>query len=223
MVESKSREEFISDNLRLVNHLCKRFSGRGIEYDDLYGAGCVGLIKAVDSFDESRGFCFSTYAVPVILGEIRRLFRDGGSVKVSRSVKELALKIAKVQSALEYKLCREPTVSELASALGVSAEEITEATSAAMPCVSLTNFDEEKENQIDIPVESDQSSLEDKLLLDSAISKLEPYEQNIIKLRFFEQLTQSETAKLTGMTQVGVSRAEKKILLKLRAIIGSVA
>ncbi len=223
MVEVKNREEFIADNLRLVNHLCKRFAGRGIEYDDLYGAGCVGLVKAADSFDETRGFCFSTYAVPVILGEIRRLFRDGGSVKVSRSVKELALKINKEQAALEYKLCRAPTVHEIANALGVSAEEVTEATAAAMPCVSLTNFDEDRENQTDIPVESNESALEDKLLLDSAISRLEPEEQEIIKLRFFEQLTQSETAKLTGMTQVSVSRAEKKILMKLRAIIGSVA
>ncbi|MBR6902573.1 MAG: sigma-70 family RNA polymerase sigma factor [Clostridia bacterium] len=154
MVDDKKRESFISENLRLVNHLCKRFSGRGIEYDDLYGAGCVGLVKAVDAFDETLGYQFSTYAVPVILGEIRRLFRDGGSVKVSRSVKELALKIAKEKAKLEYKLGREPKISEIAEALGVSAEDVVEAQNAVQPTVSLTIEDNDTSVQADIPVVS---------------------------------------------------------------------
>ena len=135
MVKEDRREQIVSENLRLVNHLCKRFTGRGIEYDDLYQAGCVGLVKAADAFDENLGFRFSTYAVPVILGEIRRLFRDGGSVKVSRSLKELYLKITKEKQKLEYKLNREPTVSEIACALRVSAEEVTEAISASVPAL----------------------------------------------------------------------------------------
>lgn len=223
MVDCEKRESFISENLRLVNHLCKRFSGRGIEYDDLYGAGCVGLVKAVDAFDETLGYQFSTYAVPVILGEIRRLFRDGGSVKVSRSVKELALKVAKEKARLEHKLCREPKISEIAEALGVSAEDIVEAQNAVQPTVSLTIEDNDTSVQADIPVVSQDLFVENRLLIDNAVSKLTDNEQAIIRLRYFDQLTQSETAQRLSMTQVGVSRAEKKILLKLRAIIGSVA
>ena len=162
MVKSNKREEFIRDNLRLVNHLCKRFTGRGIEYDDLYQAGCVGLIKAADAFDENLGFQFSTYAVPVILGEVRRLFRDGGSIKVSRSIKELALKILKEKPKLENKLNREPTVSEIAVALGVSADDVNEALSASVPAVSLTVFNEDGDNQADIPVVSDEYGLENR-------------------------------------------------------------
>lgn len=222
MVKDKQREVFISENLRLVNHLCKRFTGRGIEYDDLYGAGCVGLVKAADAFDENLGFQFSTYAVPVILGEIRRLFRDGGSVKVSRSVKELSLKITNEKQKLEYKLSREPTVSEIANALGISVEDVTEAVSAVQPTVSLTAVSEEGECQSDIPTVSEERELENRLLIDSAISKLETFEQEIIKFRYFCGLTQQETAQKLSMTQVAVSRAEKKILSKLRTIIGCV-
>ena len=223
MVKEDKREQIVSENLRLVNHLCKRFTGRGIEYDDLYQAGCVGLVKAVDAFDENLGFQFSTYAVPVILGEIRRLFRDGGSVKVSRSIKELYLKITKEKQKLEYKLNREPTVSEIACALSISAEEVTEAISASVPVLSLTSVNDDGENQSDIPVVSDEGLIENRLLIENAVEKLSPDEQQIIRFRYFEQLTQSETAKRLSMTQVGVSRAEKKILLKLRLIIGSVA
>ena len=125
MVEAKNtREEFIEKNLPLVHSICKRFTGRGIEYDDLYQAGCIGLIKATDNFEESKGFAFSTYAVPVIMGEVRRLFRDGGSIKVSRSVKELYLKIMRETEILEQTLNREPTISELAEKMGVSCESI---------------------------------------------------------------------------------------------------
>ena len=125
--EKTDRELFIENNLGLVRALCARFSGRGIEYDDLYQAGCMGLVKATDAFDSERGLCFSTYAVPVIMGEMRRLFRDGGAVKVSRSVKELGMKISRERQKLEQKLCREPTVKELALSLGVSPEEVAEA------------------------------------------------------------------------------------------------
>ena len=223
MVKSDNCDSLVSDNLRLVGHLCKRFSGRGVEYEDLYQAGCVGLIKAAHAFDKSLGFQFSTYAVPVILGEIRRLFRDGGSIKVSRSVKELSLKIAKEKETLQYKLCREPNVSEIAESLGVETETVAEAIGAARPTVSLTSVNDEDDRQTDIPAVSGEENLENRILLDTAISKLEPFEQSIIKLRYFEQLTQSETAKRLCMTQVGISRAEKKILVKLRSIIGSVA
>ena len=223
MVDAKSRDSFIEGNLPLVHSLCKRFVGRGIEYDDLYQAGCIGLIKAADGFDDSRGLCFSTYAVPVILGEIRRMFRDGGSVKVSRSLKELSLKVARVKSKLENQLSREPTINELAAELGVTPEEITEAQSASMPTVSLTYESDDGINEIDVSVAGPEDSLTNKLLLERAFTHLDTTEQQIIRCRYFEFLTQNETAARLGMSQVQISRAEKKILLKLRSAIGSVA
>ena len=223
MVKNAKREEFISGNLRLVNHLAKRFIGRGIEYEDLYQAGCVGLVKAADAFDEDLGFQFSTYAVPVILGEMRRLFRDGGSVKVSRSVKEMAFKIAKEKAELQYELSREPKISEIAARVGISAEEVAEVQNAVQPPVSLTEVNEDGDRQTDVPVVFEQYDNDNKVLLDTAISKLQEKERAIIRLRYFEALTQQETAKRLDMTQVAVSRAEKRILLKLRTIIGSVA
>lgn len=223
MVDTNSRDSFIESNLPLVHSLCKRFIGRGIEYDDLYQAGCVGLIKAADGFDESRGLCFSTYAVPVILGEIRRMFRDGGSVKVSRSLKELSLKVARVKNELELKLSREPTISELATELQVTTEEITEALSASMPTVSLTYEGDDGICEVNIAVAGPEDLLTDKLLLQRAFKLLDDTEQQIIRFRYFEYLTQNETAARLGMSQVQISRAEKKILLKLRSAIGSVA
>lgn len=223
MVDTPSRDEFIEGNLPLVHSLCKRFVGRGIEYDDLYQAGCVGLVKAADAFDKDRGLCFSTYAVPVILGEIRRMFRDGGSVKVSRSLKELSLKIARVRSVLEIKLSREPTICEIATELGVTPEEIAEAQSATQATVSLTYENEDGTGELDIAISGPEETLTNKLLLERAFLNLDDIEQQIIRMRYFEYLTQNETALRMGMSQVQVSRAEKKILLKLRNAIGSVA
>ena len=223
MVKDENRDAFIADNLALVHSLCTRFRGRGIEYDDLYQAGCVGLIKAADGFDNNRGLQFSTYAVPVILGEIRRLFRDGGAVKVSRGLKELQLKVARAQPQLEAALSREPTVSELAEHLGVTVEEITEAATAAQPTLSLTYSGENGDEQLDIPVCDGGEGLENKILIDSALTQLNETERRIIKMRYYDYLTQSETAAKLSMTQVQISRAEKKILQKLRSVIGTVA
>ena len=156
MVTDKTRREaFITQNLGLVHACAGRFRGRGMEYDDLYSAGCVGLIKAYDNFDESRGVCFSTYAVPVILGEIKKLFRDGGTVKVSRSLKELGMR---VQAAREHtmKLCgAEPTLQQLAEQLDEPIENVALAIQAAQPAMSLTpEGGEDGDRQLDIPVES---------------------------------------------------------------------
>lgn len=213
------RDRFIEENLGLVHSLCRRFSGRGIEYDDLYQAGCIGLIKATDAFDGERGVCFSTYAVPVIMGEIRRLFRDGGAVKVSRSVKELGMKITREKQIMEQSLCREPTVSELAAALSVTCEEITEAMCAAQPTVSLTRDDDGEVSETDLPTISAEEEISDRLLIDSALDKLEDNEKQLVIYRYYEYLTQSQTAQKLSMTQVQVSRAEKKILKKLREIL----
>ena len=136
------RDEMIQQNMGLVHACAHKFKGRGIEYEDLFQAGCMGLIKATDAFDESRGVRFSTYAVPVILGEMRRLFRDGGTVKVSRTLKELSLKAVRTKERLSIEMGREPTVSELASALDLEVSAVVEALSAATPALSLTGSDE---------------------------------------------------------------------------------
>ena len=219
MDKTASRDAFIEENLRLVHSLCHRFCGRGIEYDDLYQAGCVGLVKAADAFDSSRGLCFSTYAVPVILGEVRRLFRDGGTVKVSRGLKELSLKVARLKEEMEYALGREPTVGELAEKLSVTPEDISEAICALQPVLSLTYEGDDGVAEYDLPSENNEDELCTKIMISGACSRLEPIEQRLIKLRYFEHLTQSQTAKRLDMTQVQVSRSEKKILKKLRSII----
>lgn len=218
MVSDKTRREtFIEQNLGLVHACAGRFRGRGIEYDDLYSAGCMGLVKAYDGFDESRGVCFSTYAVPVILGEIKKLFRDGGTVKVSRSLKELGLRIHAVREHT-IKLCgTEPTLSQLAEMLGESVENITLAIQASQPAMSLTpEGDEEKDRQLDIPVESPEEELADRISLNEVIDALPEQDRQLIRLRFYANRTQSETAKVLHTTQVQISRRERKILTLLR-------
>ena len=217
MVSDKARREaFITQNLGLVHACAGRFRGRGIEYDDLYGAGCMGLVKACDNFDPERGVCFSTYAVPVILGEIKKLFREGGTVKVSRSLKELGLR---VNAAREHhrKLCgTEPTLSQLAEELGESVENITLAIQAAQPALSLTPEGENNDRQIDIPVESPEEELADKIGLAEVLESLPEEDRLLIRLRFYANRTQSETAKVLHTTQVQISRRERKILRKMR-------
>lgn len=205
------------ENLGLV-HLCaNRFRNRGIEYDDLYGAGCIGLIKAVKAFDSERGVKFSTYAVPVILGEIKRLFRDGGTVKVSRSVKELSLKITRFRENFISEQGREPAISELCEYSGADEEEVIEALNVALPPMSLTeSSDDEKTGQIDIPVDAPDEEIADKLSLRQAIGTLNADDRRLIYLRYFQNKTQVETAKALSMTQVQVSRREKKILSAMR-------
>lgn len=221
MLKDKSkRDAFIENNLGLVHSICKRFCGRGIEYDDLYQAGCMGLVKAADGFDYDRGLMFSTYAVPVIMGEVRRLFRDGGAVKVSRSVKELGLKINREKQILEQKLCREPTVAEIAAQLGVSSEEVTEAVCAAQNTVSLTYDGDDGVRETDLPTVSTEDEISDRLVLEEAFTKLNEKERMIMECRYYRYMTQSNTAKVLNMTQVQVSRAEKKILIKLRGLLG---
>lgn len=211
------REEFIQSNLGLV-HLCAaRFKGRGIEYDDLYAAGCLGLVKAYDGFDVERKVCFSTYAVPVILGEIKKLFRDGGAVKVSRSLKELSLKITATRERLLKKEGREPTVAELAQALQVTPEQVVQAINASLPALSLSPVtDEENGREFDLPVPSHEEELSDRLALREVMDSLPPEDRTLIHLRFFQDKTQSETARLLHTTQVQISRRERKILLAMR-------
>ncbi len=204
----------VTNNLKLVHSCCKRFRGRGVEYDDLYGAGCLGLVKAANAFQEELGFCFSTYAVPVILGEIKRLFRDGGSLKVSRGLKELSLRATRTKDALCLQLGREPHLSELAEALGVTPEETAEALCVAVPPTSLSYVDQDggvKELEIGLS-ESAEDVVANRLALRQVLERLEEKDRDLITLRYFGHKTQCETAKIIGMTQVQVSRREKKIL-----------
>lgn len=213
------REEFIEQNLGLVHAICKRFIGKGIDYDDLYQAGCMGLVKAFDAFDNERGFQFSTYAVPVIMGAVRRLFRDGCSVKVSRSVKELGLRIAREKECFQQENGCEPTVGELAERIGVSSEEIAEAVCANQATVSLTIEQDNDITEMDLPVCDLQEEINDRLVLEEALSKLEDNERQLIEYRYFNAFTQSKTADALNMTQVQVSRTERKVLLKLRHLL----
>lgn len=216
MTEAKeNRNRLVENNLGLVHSCANRFRGRGAEYDDLFQAGCVGLIKAADNFDESRGFSFSTYAVPVILGEIRRIFRDGGTVKVGRAMKEKSRAALKCREEIAVKLGREPTVSELAACLGTDSAETAMLLNASMPVLSLT-VGEDGENQLEIPVDSPENEVSDLLALRQVLESLDERDRKMIELRYYGGMTQSATAQRLGMTQVQVSRREKTVLEAIR-------
>lgn len=216
--DTAQRSAFIEQNLGLVHACAGRFRGRGIEYDDLYSTGCMGLVKAYDGFDESRGVCFSTYAVPVILGEIKKLFREGGVVKVSRSLKELGMRVNAARE--QYiKLCgTEPSLTQLAQQLDEPLDSIALAVQAAQPALSLTpDNGEESGAQLDIPVDSPEEELADRISLGEVLRSLPQEDQDLIRLRFYGERTQSETARLLHTTQVQISRRERKILRWMRA------
>ncbi len=215
---NKVDDKYIEKNLPLVHSLANRFRGRGIDYDDIFSAGCVGLVKAAKGFDESRGLMFSTYAVPVILGEMRRLFRDGGAVKVSRSLKELSLKVLREKSDLE-KAGAEPTISQIAENLNISSEQVSEALSVNLPPLSLTAGSDSDISEYDLPVEPEQAKATEMIALRQCMSMLSAEDRRLIILRYWNEKTQSETGKELGMTQVQVSRREKKILSSLKKLM----
>ena len=207
------------ENLGLV-HLCaNRFRGRGVEYEELYSAGCVGLLKAVRAFDSSRGVQFSTYAVPVILGEIKRVFRDGGAIHVSRGLRERAMRLQKLQEVFEQTHGRTPTLSELSVLADCTVEACAQALCVSQAPLSLTqqsDGDGEQDGQLDIPVEAPDRRIGDLLSLRQEMEQLAPRDRMLLELRYFRELTQTKTAQILGMTQVQVSRREKKLLSQLR-------
>ena len=211
-----ARDELIRGNLRLVLSVVQRFRDRGESPDDLFQVGCIGLMKSIDHFNTELGVRFSTYAVPVILGEMRRLFRDGGTVKVSRSLKELSLRVVRGREQLAVRLGRDPTIEELAEELGLTREEVVEALNVSAPPLSLTVSSEEGETQIDLPVQSPEENLSERMALRQILGELEPRDRQLIILRYFMDKTQTQTAEQLGMTQVQVSRREKKLLLAMR-------
>lgn len=211
-----TRDELISENLGLVHSCANKFRNRGIEYDDLYSAGCLGLVKAADGFDETLGFRFSTYAVPAILGEIKRLFRDGGAVKVSRSLKEKSREAVKLRDELSVSLGREPTVSELSEKLGINEFDTVELLNIAVPPASLTATDEDGERQIDIPVDFGEERIHNSIALREIIDKMPEADRRLIELRYYRGLTQTVTAQRLGLSQVQVSRRERSLLQEMR-------
>lgn len=215
----ENRDQIIKDNLGLVYACAKRFKGRGIEYEDLVQAGCIGLIKAYDRFDKQKGYAFSTYAVPVILGEIKYLFRKDSSLKVSRSLKELSIKVSRIVNQIVSEKGTSPTVSEVAHLLGVKPELVVEAMNAGQIPISLSSSEDGK--QIDVPVDSEDEKIAENVALKQALNKLDTLDKSIIELRFFKLKTQTETARLLGITQVKVSRKEKKIISQLRTKLSS--
>lgn len=210
-----TRDELILNNLGLVGSCASKFLGKGVDYEDLYSAGCVGLIKAADGFNEDLGFAFSTYAVPSILGEIKRVFRDGGAVKISRSLKEKARELATIKEKYEKENGVEPTVFELARIMNISISETAQLICVLQPVKSLT-AENDDENQIDIPTEDEYSPIDDRLSVHQILNELPVKDRQLIMLRFFKGMTQSKTANIMGISQVQVSRREKIILNNMR-------
>lgn len=210
-----TRDDLILNNMGLVGKCASRFIGKGIDYEDLYSAGCIGLIKAADGFREDLGFAFSTYAVPSILGEIKRIFRDDGAVKISRSLKEEARNLLRIKENYEKENGIEPTVSELSEIIGKSVPETAQLICVLQPVKSLT-ADNDEENQIDIPAEDEYTPIENRLSIQQVLNQLSEKDRQLISLRFFDGLTQSKTADILGVSQVQVSRKEKSILMEMR-------
>lgn len=214
-------EILVEENSGLIWAVTKRFLGRGTEADDLYQLGCLGFLKAVEGFDLAYGTQFSTYAVPKISGEIRRFLRDDGAVKVSRSLKEQASAIRTVRNQLTCALGREPTIAEISRQTGFSPEEIALAETATAATESIQRETGEEgfslENVL-TDTESEEKMVE-KIALRQAISALPEREATVIKLRFFHGLTQQRVAKVLDVSQVQVSRIEKKAIQQLRALM----
>ncbi len=204
------------EHLGLVHHCASRFRGRGIEYEELYGAGCLGLMKAVRGFDPERGVQFSTYAVPVILGELKRLFRDGGTVKVSRRMREAAMSLRRAEESYLKKYGTEPSLSQLSELTGISESDAAQALCVTQAPLSLTVGDDEDSSQLDIPVEAPDKAIGDLIALRQTMDMLSEEDRKLLQLRYFRGLTQSKTACVLGMTQVQVSRREKKLLTAMR-------
>ncbi len=221
--DKQASEQLITENSGLIWSVVKRFIGRGTEADDLYQLGCLGFLKAIEGFDLAYGTQFSTYAVPKIAGEIRRFLRDDGTVKVSRVIKEQATTIKAVRNQLTNALCREPTIGEIAEATGLSAEEIAVAEIATAATESIqkqTGEDGFSLENILTDTESEEKLVE-KISLRQAIDKLPQREATVIRLRYFHGLTQDRVSRVLNVSQVQVSRIEKKALTLLKQLLGT--
>lgn len=223
----KAREEYIEGNLRLVLSVIKRFSSSNENVDDLFQIGCIGLIKAIDNFDSSLNVKFSTYAVPMIIGEIRRFLRDNNSIRVSRSLKDTAYKAIYAKDALTRRNAKEPTLEEIASEVGIAKEDIAYAMDAIQSPMSLYEpiFTDGGDTLYVMDQISDKKNKEETwvehLSLSEAMKRLDTRENEIITLRFFEGKTQMEVAEMIGISQAQVSRLEKNALRTMRSYLAS--
>lgn len=216
--DTDAKEQLIQENAGLIWSIVRRYYGRGVESEDLYQLGCLGFLKAIEGFDMAYGTQFSTYAVPKISGEIRRFLRDDGAIKVSRSLKEQAVKIRHVKNDLILRLGREPFVSEIAEETGLTPEEIAAAELASMPMDSLERPTGENGCELGqlLTGEEMEERVLESIALRNAICKLEPRPKAVIQMRYFRGLTQEKTASILGISQVQVSRIERKAIEMLR-------
>ena len=232
--EKEARDRLVMDNMGLVYSVSRRFLGRGYELEDINQIGTIGLIKAIDKFDENFDVKFSTYAVPMIAGEIKRFLRDDGMLKVSRSIKENGYRIKRASDELVLRNGREATVEELAAATELSVEDVVMAMEANTDVESIykTVYQGDgseiylvdkvtSQNNASLGGQSvgEQEKLLDAILLKQLLSELDDTERELIRLRYFKELTQTAVAEKLGISQVQVSRLEKKILLKLKALV----
>ncbi len=215
-------EELMVANMGLVRSCASRFIGRGVEYEDLVQIGSIGLLRASRAFRIEMGCMFSTYAVPLIIGEIKRFLRDDGMIKVSRRTKSLGMQAARARESLLKESGKEPSLFEVAALVGVTPEEVAEALAATGPVASLSDAPTEDDAPLEYFLADKNDSLEgitDKIALAEAIKGLSPVRRQIVYLRFFKDLSQSDTGKALGLSQVKVSREEKIILSELRKVL----
>ncbi len=220
--DKAARDQLVTENFGLVWSIVRRFMGRGYEPEDLFQIGCIGIMKAIDKFDMSYDVKFSTYAVPMITGEIKRFLRDDGIIKVSRSIKEMALKVKRVREELVFRFGREPTVEEIAGEIGASKEEVAASIEAGAEVESLyRSVNKNDENSILLidKIEEESSAQEElinRMVLRDLLIQLSDKDREIIIRRYYYNETQSQIATKLGISQVQVSRLEKKILKQMR-------
>ncbi len=218
----KAKEDFIKNNLSLVKSIAIRFRGRGCELEDLIEIGTIGLLKAMEGFDGEKGYSFSTYAFPLITGEIKRYLRDDGIIRISRTIKKNASEILKASEKFIMENGYSPKISDLCRICNLSEEDIISALEASNVILSLEQKVSEGSGDLTIaditPSDDEISGITDSIALNQELSLLEKNERSLIYLRYYKNLTQAETAKILGTSQVTVSRNEKKIINKLRAV-----
>lgn len=219
-VSMQAMQRLIEENIGLVRSIAIRFRDRGCELEDLIQIGTIGMMKAIRSFSFERGNAFSTYAVPLIMGEIKRHLRDDGPIKVSRTYKKLSMELSRARNKISSEEGREPTIAELAEACGVSVEEASVAFEAVSPIASLSeSFGDDEKLTLESQLSSDDCEIEklnDKIALGQAISKMPKEWQKIVILRYYRDMTQQQVADALGLSQVKISREEKKIIEFLR-------
>ena len=220
--DKDAREQLLRENAGLIWSIVRRFYGRGTEPDDLYQLGCLGFLKAIDGYDAAYGTQFSTYAVPKIAGEIRRFLRDDGAIKVSRTIKEQAAQLRLLRNRMTLELGREPHLSEIAQASGLTVQEIAVIDTAMLPADSLQRPAGEDGCSLEqlLPGEAIEEKIIESVSLEDAISQLEPRQQAVIRMRYFRGMTQDKTAVVLGVSQVQVSRLERRALGRLKEILG---